>query len=393
MAITRRSFVQAFGIGTVAAAAYGPPKVLAARGREALAELPPWERDRALAVAADDAAIRLNSNENPVGPGPSAIDAIRSALSSANRYPFGSEADVVAAIARARGVRQDHVLLGCGSSEVLRMAVIACTSPARALVTAAPTFEDPAFHARTIGAPVIELPVDRELRLDLDAMRDRSANAGLVFFCNPNNPTATVHGAAAVSSFVSAVNRISPKTTILIDEAYHEYVDDPAYQSAIPLALDNPRVIVSRTFSKVFGMAGLRIGYAIGRPEVLEPLKKHQLGASVNVLAAAAAIGSLADPDHIAAERERNHEVRQFTREAIAKLGYAVPVSNTNFIMVDVRRNVQNVIDGCRKQGVLIGRPFPPLTTHARISIGTMDEMRQCMDVLGRVLGRSTSQG
>jgi histidinol-phosphate aminotransferase len=202
-----------------------------------------------------------------------------------------------------------------------------------------------------------------------------------------------VHGAAAVSGFVSAVNRLSPATTILIDEAYHEYVDDPAYQTAIPLALDNPRVIVSRTFSKVFGMAGLRIGYAIGRPEALEPLKKHRLGAGVNVLAAAAAIGSLADADHIAAERVRNREVRQFTRDAISKLGYHVPVSNTNFLMVDVRRKVEDVIDGCRKEGVLIGRPFPPLATHARISIGTMEEMRKCVEVLGRVLGRATSHG
>jgi histidinol-phosphate aminotransferase len=393
MAMTRRSFVQAFGIGTVAAAAYGPSRALSARGREALSELPPWERDRAAALAANGAAIRLNSNENPVGPGPSAIDAIRSALTEANRYPFGPEEHVAAAIARARGVRADHVLLGGGTSEVLRMTANAYTSAARPLVTASPTFEDPSYYARAVGAQAIDVPVDRELRLDLAAMRDRAANAGLIFFCNPNNPTATVHGAAAVSSFVSAVNRLSPKTTILIDEAYHEYVDDPSYQTAIPLALNNPRVIVSRTFSKVFGMAGLRIGYAIGRPEALEPLKKYQLGANVNVLAAAAAMGSLADADHIASERVRNREVRQFTRDALAKLGYPAPVSHTNFIMVDVRRNVQSVIDGCRKQGVLIGRPFPPLTTHARISIGTMDEMRQCVDVLGRVLGRTTSQG
>ncbi|HTL45003.1 MAG TPA: aminotransferase class I/II-fold pyridoxal phosphate-dependent enzyme [Vicinamibacterales bacterium] len=393
MPLSRRSFVQALGLGTVAAAAYGPSRVLAARGREALAELPPWERDRALALSANGSAIRLNSNENPIGPGPAAIDAIRSALSEANRYPFASETDVTAAIARARGVPVDHVLIGCGSTEVLKMAVTACVSPTRALVTASPTFEDPGYNARAMGAPVIEVPVDRDLRLDLDAMRDRATNAGLIFFCNPNNPTATVHGAPAVSAFVSAVNRISPKTTILIDEAYHEYVDDPAYQTAIPLALENPRVIVSRTFSKVFGMAGLRIGYAIGRPEALDALKKHRLDVGVNVLAAAAAMGSLADADHIAAERSRNREVRRFTRGAIVKLGYPVPVSNTNFVMFDVRRKVTDVIDGCRKEGVLIGRPFPPLDTHARISIGTMDEMRTCVDVLGRVLGRTTSHG
>jgi histidinol-phosphate aminotransferase len=393
MPITRRSFMQAFGIGTAAAAAYGPSRVFAARGREAMVGLSPWERDRALALAANGTAIRLNSNENPLGPGPAALDAIRSAISEANRYPFGPEADVVSAIARARSVKPDHVLLGCGSTEVLRMAVTAYVSPARPLVTAAPTFEDPGHHARAMGAQVVEVPVDHDLRIDLDAMRDRASNAGLIFFCNPNNPTATVHGASAVSNFVSAVNRVSPRTTILIDEAYHEYVEDPGYQTAIPLALDNPRVIVSRTFSKVFGMAGLRIGYAIGRPEALEPLKKYQLDAGVNVVAAIAAIAAIAEDGHIAAERARNHDVRQFTRDALTKFGYPVAPSNTNFIMVDVRRNVQSVIDGCRTEGVLIGRPFPPLTTHARISIGTMDEMRRCVDVLGHVLGRTTSQG
>ena len=393
MSLTRRSFLHAFGIGTVAAAACPPSSVLAARGREAMAEVSPWDRDRAFALTADATAIRLNSNENPLGPGGAALDGLRDMLREANRYPFGPEADAAAAIARARGVKAENLLLGCGSGEVLRMAVNAFTSATRALVTAAPTFEDPGFHARAMGAPVIEVPVDRGLSLDLDAMRDRAAGAGLIYLCNPNNPTATVHGALAVSAFVSAVNRVSPQTTILIDEAYHEYVDDSSYQTAIPLALDNPRVIVSRTFSKAFGMAGLRIGYAIGRPEGLAPLKTFRLGASVNVLAAGAAIAGLADVDHIAAERARNREVRRFTLDAIAKLGYRATQSNTNFVMIDVRRPVQGVIDGCRKAGVLIGRPFPPLATHARISIGTMAEMQTSVDVLGRVLGRGTSEG
>ena len=393
MPVTRRSFLHAFGIGTVAAAAYPPPSVFAARGREALAGVPPWERDRALARAANGAAIRLNSNENPLGPGAAALDGLRGMLREANRYPFGPERDAADAIARARGIKPENLMLGCGSSEVLRMAVDAFTNKTRPLVAGSPTFEDPGVHARDMGAPVVEVPVDRGLRLDLDAMRDRAAGAGLIYLCNPNNPTATVHGAADVSAFVAAVNRLSPDTTILIDEAYHEYVDDPSYQTAIPLALENPRVIVARTFSKAFGMAGLRIGYAIARPEALAALRRFRLGASVNVLAAAAAIAGLGDVDHITAERARNRQVRQFTLDAIRKLGYSATDSNANFIMADVRRPVQGVIDGCRKEGVLIGRPFPPLATHARVSIGTMQEMQTCVGVLGRVLGRATSEG
>jgi histidinol-phosphate aminotransferase len=387
MPLSRRSFIHAFGLGTVGAATLPSSTLFAARGREAVAGLAPWERDAAFAATADATAIRLNSNENPLGPGERALDAIRGAFSEANRYPFTAETSVQAAIARARTVREDHVLLGCGSGEVLRMAVSACVSPTRALVAASPTFEDPAHHARALGAPVIDVPVDRELRLDLDAMANRASGAGLVYLCNPNNPTATVHGARAISDFVAAINRSSPRTTILIDEAYHEYVDEPSYKTAIPLALDNPRVIVTRTFSKVFGMAGLRIGYAIGRPEALEPLQRFKLGAGINVLATAAATAGLADTARIDAERTRNREVRQFTHDALSRLGWTVIPSNTNFLMLDVRRNVQDVIEGCRKQGVLIGRPFPPLNTHARVSIGTMDEMKRAVEVLGRVLG------
>ncbi|HEY3886713.1 MAG TPA: aminotransferase class I/II-fold pyridoxal phosphate-dependent enzyme, partial [Vicinamibacterales bacterium] len=164
-------------------------------------------------------------------------------------------------------------------------------------------------------------------------------------------------------------------------------VDDPAYATAVPLAIDNPHVIVSRTFSKVFGMAGLRIGYAIARPETLDRLRPFKLGQAVNVLAASAAVATIADTARIDAERARNRGVKQFTREAFAKLGYEAPPSQTNFIMVNVDRDVQGVIDGCRKAGVLIGRPFPPLTKWARVSIGTRDEMQRAMGVMERVLG------
>jgi histidinol-phosphate aminotransferase len=393
MPLTRRSFMHAFGLGSVGALAVDPAMLLAARGREALTGLAPRERDAASALAADATAIRLNSNENPLGPGEKALAAIRGAFSEANRYPFAPESAVQAAIARAHNVTADHVLVGCGSGEILRTAVSAYVAPARPLVAGSPTFEDPADYARALGLPVIDVPVDRQLRLDLDAMGGRAKGAGLVFFCNPNNPTATVHGAAAVAGFAAHLNRTSRDTTILVDEAYHEYVDDPDYRTAVPLALDNPRVIVSRTFSKVFGMAGLRIGYAVARPETLAPLRRFKLGAGVNVLAAAAAIAGLEDADHVAAERARNRDVRQFTRDALARLGYPSAASQTNFLMVDVRRSIQGVIDGCRREGVLIGRPFPPLTTYARISVGTMAEMQRAVDVLGRVLARGTGQG
>jgi histidinol-phosphate aminotransferase len=220
-------------------------------------------------------------------------------------------------------------------------------------------------------------------------MADRAKGAGLVFVCNPNNPTGTVHGAAAVTGFVERVLRDSPDTTILIDEAYHHYVEDPAYASAVPLALDRRNVVVTRTFSKLYGMAGLRLGYAIGRPETIAALRRHKLANSVNALVAPAAVAALGEETLQPVERARNHEAREFTRRGLAALGYPSVASEANFIMVDIRRDVRDFNKACADRGVLIGRPFPPLMTHARISIGTMEEMTGALEVFKAILASS----
>jgi histidinol-phosphate aminotransferase len=269
------------------------------------------------------------------------------------------------------------------------MATYAFTSPTRALVTAAPTFEDPAKHAETIGAPVRAVPVTGTLHLDLAGMSRACAGgptAGLVFLCNPNNPTATLHGASAVRDFVSGVSTRSPDTTVLIDEAYFEYVEDPSYATAIPLALQNPRVVVARTFSKIYGMAGLRVGYAIGQADTIKLMQRHKLSNGINVLAAAAAIATLGDEEHIARERKLNRDARDFTQRFFESLGYKVTPPQTNFLMVDVRRDPKEFQEACRKRDVLVGRPFPPLRTHARVSVGTMNEMQRAADVFRQVL-------
>ena len=205
----------------------------------------------------------------------------------ASRYPDVPSDDLKHAIAHHLNVAPENVLIGCGSGEILRMAVYAFTAPDRALVTGAPSFEDPVKHAEMTHAPVRAVPVDGQLRLDVGRMLDETAGAGLVFLCNPNNPTATVHGAATVRDFIAQTNKRAPDCVVMVDEAYHEYVDDPTYSTAVPLALENPKVIAVRTFSKVFGMAGLRCGYAIGRPETLKQMQRHRLPNNLNVLAAA----------------------------------------------------------------------------------------------------------
>jgi histidinol-phosphate aminotransferase len=391
MALSRRSFVRTLGLtgaGVVAAPLVG------ARGREALAaEL---RRGGAGAtplelLASSPRLIRVSSNENPRGPSAAAMAGIRGALGEASRYPLTTPEGLRKAIAAEHGVSVDNVLLGCGSTEVLRMAVDAFTSRARALVTATPTFEVPADRAHVIGAPVDAVPVDAELRLDLPAMAARSAGAGLVFLNNPNNPTGTLHPARAVDDFVRRVLADSPSTTILIDEAYHEYVEDPSYATALPLAMETPRVVVSRTFSKVYGLAGLRVGYAIAHSDTVKAMARHQLDVAVNGLGVAAAQAALADRDLVPRERRLNHEAREFTRRFFEAAGYRVAASQANFLMADIRRDSKEFQGACEKQGVLVGRPFPPLTTHARVSIGTMDEMRAAVEVFKRVLAAPAS--
>jgi histidinol-phosphate aminotransferase len=378
MPLSRRNFVSALGLGGVGLMS---PPLLGGRGSEG--RLAAWIKESAAPAAG---LIRLDSNENPNGPSPRSIEALRALLGEANRYPDANEVPLMEAIARANGVAPENVVLGAGSGETLRMCVEAFTSPTKHLVSAAPTFEPPAEFAKLLGRPVVAVPVDPSLFLDLDAMAAAAVGAGLVFFCNPNNPTATVHGDAAVKGFIGRIRRTSPETMILVDEAYHEYVDDRTYATAIPMAIADPNVIVSRTFSKVFGMAGLRAGYAIAHADTARRLLRWRLGSGISVLALGAATAAVEDRAHIIDEQRKNREAKAFTRAFFERAGFKVGPSETNFLMIDLRRDPQPVRVACRENGVAVGRPFPPLDTWLRVSIGTMDEMRQAAEVFRKVL-------
>jgi len=278
------------------------------------------------------------------------------------------------------------VLLGCGSGEILRFATEAYCGRGRALVTAAPTFEIPTRTATRMGAPVHDPHVDAGLRLDLDAMASASRDAGLVFFCNPNNPTGRVYGKADSVAFIQSVQRQSRDAIVLVDEAYFEYVAEPSYATFIPMAIEDPRVIVSRTFSKVHGLAGMRVGYAIAHERAIQALEPLRLASGVNVLAARAAVTALGLGDHVKAERAKNQAARDFTVNALRDIGLDCQATHTNFVMTDIHRDVLAFQAECRNRGVAVGRPFPPLNTHLRISIGTMDEMRTAVGVLREAL-------
>src|SRR5438132_6804144 len=327
MPVSRRGFLRLVGTADRSPISGA---FLSARGLEAhLAEAQmqtPGQRVPRPVLPPGVEEIRISSNENPLGPGRAALDAILGKFPEAGRYPFNStpaDADLIAAIAAKYKIKPENVVLGAGSQEILKSAMRAWVTPSKGLVTALPTFENCTGYAKKYGLPLVEVKVDSQMRLDVERMTDVACqgDTGLVFFNNPNNPTATVHGAKTVTDLVERVRKASPDTFILIDEAYHDYVTDPSYQTAIPLALATPNVLVSRTFSKAYGMAGMRIGYAVGQAATMKRLAKRKMPYNISTLGVAAAIASLGDQKHIDEERARNTEVRAFTMKALEELG------------------------------------------------------------------------
>ena len=359
---------------------------ISARGREAARA----EHTEVQAAAAAASLIRISSNENPLGPGAHVVDAIIGRFPEASLYPLNAterEGALVTALAKKYGARDEQVVLGAGSGELLTNAVRAFTSPSKPLVTAWPSFEAPRDTAKKIGTPVREVTFDAGLKIDLGRMTEAAKGAGLVFFCNPNNPTATVHGKTAVADTVKAIRAASPDTVILLDEAYHDYVTDPSYETAVPLALSTPNVFVARTFSKAHGMAGLRAGYAVGDARTIAALAAYKMPNGLGTLTLAAAIASLANTALIAAERARNTDVRAFTVKAFTDMGITGTETQANFLFMDIKRAAKPFRDACRAAGVLVGRDFPPFEQrYCRISIGTMDEMQRAVAVFKMVL-------
>jgi histidinol-phosphate aminotransferase len=385
MSVSRRTFVRTVGVG--AAAAFGGRLLDGGR------LIGPWTRDfdGALHAMQLGRPLLLHNNENPEGPGEKALAVMRAKLTERGiptaRYGFPTR-DLQDAIAAKFGCKPENVLLGCGSTQILRSATHAFTGPGKALVGGLPTYEECGDMARLVGGPIKAVPSTRTMHHDLDAMAAAAKGAGMVFLDNPANPAATVQPATAVQAFLDRVARESPGTMILIDEAYHDYVTDPAHKTQIPYALEHPHVVVARTFSKAYGMAGLRIGYAIGRPETLRRMDALQYGMSKNVLGLAAATEVIGDDGRLERERRRNTEARQFTIDWFTSHGFTPTDSQCNFIFVDVKRSAREFREGCAKENVRVGRDFPPFEkSHSRVSIGTLAEMKQAAEIFAKVLG------
>jgi histidinol-phosphate aminotransferase len=392
MALTRRGFIQTAGIGAAGALT---SSWIGARGREHSV----WSAFEPTLHAVEPGQIVLASNENPLGPGRVVLNAVQAAFGEGGRRPgrySGSSRDLVDAIAKKQKVKPENVVLGCGSTQILRSATHLFTAKDKPLVGTIPTYEECAGYAEMMGHPVRPVALDAEFKLDLDKLADAAKGAGLVFYCNPNNPTATYVGARATREFIARVNRESPDTTILVDEAYFDYVTDSDHDTHIPLAVENPRVIVARTFSKAYGMAGLRMGYAVGHAETIKKMAEWDGGSgtsSLNVLALHAGIAAIQqDESFTASERGRNKDVRDFTMKWFADRGMKPTDAQANFMFVNIGRPAKEFRDACRAKGVLVARDFPPFEkTHCRLSFGTMDEMKKAVSVFEQVLAKKST--
>jgi histidinol-phosphate aminotransferase len=393
--LTRRQFVQTAGLSAAGVALTS--SWIGARGREDAI----WSAIAPELQAAQAPAnmIVLSSNENPLGPGKAVLEAVQRAFGPAGAAPgrySGAAGQVAEALAKKHGVTPQNILLGCGSTQILRTVTHVFSARNRALVGTIPTYEECAGYAEMMGHPVRAVPLDANFQMDLDVMAAAARGAGLVFYCNPSNPTATFTGARASRDFFARVNRISPETAILVDEAYYEYVTDPDHETMIPLAVEDPRIIVARTFSKAYGMAGLRLGYAVAHPETISRLSAWEGGSgtgSLNVLAMHAAIAAITqDASFVTNERTRNKDVRDFTMKWFADRGFKPAASQANFMFVNVGRPVKEFREACVAKGVKVARDFPPFEkTHCRISFGTMEEMQKAVQVFGEVLGKPAS--
>lgn len=338
----------------------------------------------------DNGIIQLNQNESARGPGPKTMDAIHSHTTKrvGRGYSPDHVNELLQGIADYYNISTDNVQLATGSTPLLQGSVRAFCSADKRFVTPMPTYSTSLGTARTIGAGTLELPLGNDLGVDLDSLADSAAGSGLLYLCNPNNPTGTVHGPDAVEAFVRRVMRENPDTYVHIDEAYINYTRPGKMETALPLALEFDKVFITRSFSKAHGLAGMRIGYALAQEETLAKIRGAWGMGDVNMLGAVAALTALEDKEHIDWEAKENAAIRDEVIGFFRARGMEVPDSNTNHIFVNIGMPAAKFREACLEHNVLVGRDFPPLEqSHCRISLGSREEMKTALEVFAQVLG------
>jgi len=321
---------------------------------------------------------KLASNECPTEPFPEVVAAIAAAAGDVNRYPEDSGFYLVNALAERHGVDPSEVWLGAGSTQLLGCVALSTGGPGTSAVYASPSFVMYPIATLVAGGRPIEVPLDDDWRHDLDAMLDAiEDDTTVVYVCNPNNPTGTHRSGADVAAFIDAV---PPDVLVVIDEAYHHYVTAPDYATALPIATQRDNVIVTRTFSKIYGLAGLRIGYAIGQADTISGLRKTQPPFSANTIAQIAALESLAHDDRMAENAAANTAGRDQLESGFAERGIEFAPSQANFISMK-SDDPKDLADRLLKEGVIV-RPMGSIT---RVTVGTEAENRRFLEALDAV--------
>lgn len=328
--------------------------------------------------------VLLNANENPDGPPQISIDAMSKVLALGGRYHDEDNQALVAAMAASEHLQADHVLSGSGSSEILHCAVDAFTSPSLPLITTLPSYEQPVEIASALGHPVIKTPMTPDWAADVRKMvaEAEKARGGLIYVVNPNNPTSSITKKADIAWLVA---NLPANTVALIDEAYIHFSTSTDLASAIPYVQQGKNVVVARTFSKIYGMAGLRVGFGCARPDLIHKMSPFRN----NVLAIPsvhAAKVALAAPTLVPERREKLVKIRTELCNWLDANRYKFIPPHANFLMIDVRRDVRGVIGEMMNHGVAVGRPFPPLNQMLRVTIGTEADMAKFKDAFAQVV-------
>jgi histidinol-phosphate aminotransferase len=369
----RRGFVTT-GMAAGLVGASGASSALA----NLLAQSPGWGPGKTLA----NGSIRLSSNENSLGLSPAARQAVIDAIPNANRYPGDFAPPLMDALTKFVGVKKENLILGAGSTEVLQMAVQAYQGPNVPLVTAEPTFEDVPRYQRPMSFNLVQVPLTSTYEHDLDRMRHAAEGAGrpaIVYFCNPNNPTGTITNCADIDAWVADA---PDTTTFLMDEAYFEYANSPSYWSSLKWIESKPNVIVVRTFSKIFGMAGMRLGYGIAHPKTIERLREFVMQNNPNVLAAAAGVASLNDQGLMARSVAVNEASKKIVHDTCNELGLEYLPTNANFMMHRINGDLGTYIARMAEAGIRVGRQFPPMLEWSRLSFGLPEEQARWAETI-----------
>jgi histidinol-phosphate aminotransferase len=382
-ALNRRNWIKssammaggiAFLSGTVDKLYAAPqPKKINSFGEEFLSEF------QVASLNPPEMKARLNANENPFGPSPTAKKAIEGAIDESFRYPFANTRILLGKIAEHEGITQQNILMDSGSTPILEAAGMFYGKNGAEIITGETSYDDLPSHAARLGSKWVKVPLTPDFKLDLDAMEAKvGPNTGLVYICNPNNPTATVVDTQKLKDFCE---RVSKKTMVFVDEAYIDYLPDPQATTMIDMVKKGSNIIVARTFSKLYGFAGMRCGYIIGQPETITTLSKYTPGAmNLNALTVAAAAVAYQETEFLQDALKKTIASKEYLYSVLKKEGYTYIPSSANFVLFPIKMDGRKFSDEMSKRGV--GVRFWKMNglDYCRVSIGRMDEMEAFAD-------------